>query len=122
MHVYTDRAFDFVNNTMTNSCDPTLGVQRFFWSKNFKPGVPFSNATHYSNPKVDALLEAAQVETDAKKRTGLFDEFQKIVALDIPDFHTIAVQTFTVYNKKLQNHTIAVDGVHANLAAAYILA
>jgi peptide/nickel transport system substrate-binding protein len=120
--VYTDRAFDFVNNTMTNSCDPTLGVQRFFWSKNFKPGVPFSNATHYSNPKVDGLLEAAQVETDVQKRTAQFDEFQKIVASDIPDFYTIAVQTFTVYNKKLQNHTITVDGIHANLADAYLLA
>ena len=120
--VYTDRAFDFTNNTMTNSPDPTLGVQRFFWSKNFKPGVPFSNASHYSNPKVDALLEAAQIEVDEKKRANEFYEFQRIVAADIPDIYTIAVQTFTVYNPKLRNHTITADGVHANLAEAFLVA
>jgi peptide/nickel transport system substrate-binding protein len=120
--VYTDRNFDFTNNTMTNSPDPTLGVQRFFWSKNFKPGVPFSNASHYANPRVDALLEAAQIEVDETKRVEDFHEFQRIIATDLPDIYTIAVQTFTVYNPKLRNHTITADGIHANLADAYLLA
>ncbi len=120
--VYADRAFDFVNNTMTNSPDPTLGVQRFFWSKNFKPGVPFSNAAHYANPEVDRLLEAAQIETDETKRVQEFHDFQRIIAHDIPDYNTIAVLTFTLYNPKVKNHTITADGIHANLADTYIAA
>jgi len=28
-----------------NQFDPTLGVQRIYWSKNFKLGLPFSNAS-----------------------------------------------------------------------------
>ena len=119
--VFNDRTFDFVNNTMTNSPDPTLGVQRFFWSKNFKPGVPFSNGANYSNPKVDALLEAAQIETDVKKRAQLFYDFQKIIAFEIPDLNTIAIQTFTLHSKKLMDHSITADGIHANLADAYLI-
>src|SRR5207237_1255826 len=59
---YTNRDFDFMSNGMSHSFDPTVGVQRLYWSKNFKPGVPFSNGSGYSNPEVDRLLEAAAVE------------------------------------------------------------
>ncbi len=84
--------------------------------------MPFSNASHYSNPKVDALLEAAQIEVDEKKRAQDFYGFQRIIAAEIPDIYTIAVQTFTVYNPKLRNHTITADGIHANLAEAFLVA
>jgi len=53
--VYTDGAFDLNAATHVNLYDPSVGVQRIYWSKNIKQGVPFSNASHYSNPKVDEL-------------------------------------------------------------------
>ncbi len=53
--VYTDRDFDFTYNMMSNLFDPTVGVQRLYWSKNFKKGVPFSNGSGYSNPEVDSF-------------------------------------------------------------------
>ncbi len=87
--VYTDRDFDFESNGLSNIFDPTVGVQRLYWSKNFKKGVPFSNGSHYSNPEVDRLLEAASVETDPEKRVEEFKEFsaagQRRSALDQPD-------------------------------------
>ncbi|WZB62854.1 hypothetical protein WJ970_05985 [Achromobacter xylosoxidans] len=58
--VYTDRAFDITLENLTNTFDPTIGVQRVFWSRNFKIGLPFSNASHYQNPEVDRLLEASR--------------------------------------------------------------
>ena len=54
----TDRDFDFNFGGMSNTFDPTVGVQRLYWSKNFKRGLPFSNGSGYSNPEVDQLLEA----------------------------------------------------------------
>ena len=76
--VYTDREFDCTYNGHSNLFDPTVGVQRIYWSKNFKKGVPFSNGSNYNNPKVDALLEGAAVENDPVKRKAMFVEFQKI--------------------------------------------
>ncbi|MBV9971378.1 MAG: ABC transporter substrate-binding protein, partial [Xanthobacteraceae bacterium] len=61
--IYTDRDFDFTVGRANNMFDPTVGVQRLFWSKNFKRGVPFSNGSHYESAEADALLEAAAVET-----------------------------------------------------------
>ncbi len=40
--IYTDRDYDFAFEGFSNLFDPTVGVQRLYWSKNFKPGVPFS--------------------------------------------------------------------------------
>ncbi len=81
--VYTERDFDTAIYHATVGPDPAIGVQRFYWSQNFKPGVAFSNAANYSNPEVDRLLEAAGAEPDPAIRRQLYHEFQVIVQQDI---------------------------------------
>jgi peptide/nickel transport system substrate-binding protein len=114
--VYTDRDFDFTYNGHSNLFDPTVGVQRIYWSKNFKKGVPFSNASNYNNPKVDALLEAAAVETDPAKRRALFFEFQQIVGEELPDISLFSPLFITIKNKRVHDESLTADGVEANLA------
>lgn len=118
--VYTDRNWDFTNHWMNNTADPTLGVQRLYWSKNFKPGVPFSNGSGYSNPEVDRLLEAAQVETEPQKRSKLFQDFQRQVVKDLPAIDIISTEMITMYNKKVKNHTITPLGIHESFADVWI--
>jgi peptide/nickel transport system substrate-binding protein len=118
--VYTDRAFDFAANSMTNTFDPTIGVQRLYWSKNFKPGVPFSNASHYINADVDRILETAAVETDAGRRRDEFFKLQSIVAHDLPDINFLTDYHYTLYNKRVFGHTTQATGISSNLADAYL--
>ena len=68
--VYTDNDFDVTSNFFYALPDPTIGVQRIYWTKNIKKGVPFSNASGYSNPEMDKVIEDAQIEHDRKKRKG----------------------------------------------------
>lgn len=81
--VYTERDFDLTVESQSNLFDPTVGVQRLFWSKNFQIGLPFSNAGHYVNPEVDRLLEAAAAEPDETRRRDLFFQFQKVIWEDV---------------------------------------
>lgn len=118
--VYTDRNFDCALQTLSNLFDPTVGVQRLYWSQNFKPGVPFSNAMNYSNPRVDELLEGASVEVDTAKRKEMFLEFQKIVAEEVPSINLATVPYVTVYNKRVKDHTMSAEGIDGSLAYAYI--
>ena len=120
--VYTDRNFDFTFNGMSNLFDPTVGVQRLYWSKNFKPGVPFSNGSHYANPEVDRLLEAAAVEIDPHKRFELFVAFQKILVEDVPDFGVLSATDFTLHHKSVAGHTVGAEGVTGNLAGVHYTA
>ena len=106
---------------MSNTFDPTVGVQRVFWSKNFRIGLPFSNAAHYSNPEVDRLLEAASVETDPTKRRQLFFEFQQIVHDDIPSVEFGANPNITIVSKKVKDYAPTGEGLRGNFADLYIL-
>lgn len=53
-----------------------------FYSKNFSPGGP--NYTHFSNPKFDALYEAAFLETDDTKRFELYRKMDEMVMEEAP--------------------------------------
>jgi peptide/nickel transport system substrate-binding protein len=107
---------------MSNLFDPTVGVQRLYWSKNFKPGVPFSNGSAYSNPKVDALLEASAIEVDDKKRVEQWREIQRILVEDLPAIDIASQPELTIYNKRISDHTVGGEGVSASLAYAYVAA
>ena len=66
---------------MTNDPDtlPFLTLRTDAW-----PEAGGFNSGYYSNPEVDALLEAARVETDPDERARLYREMQVIVQKDAP--------------------------------------
>jgi peptide/nickel transport system substrate-binding protein len=118
--IYTDRDFAFTTNGISNLFDPTVGVQRLYWSRNFIKGVPFSNGTHYANPKVDQLLEDATVEVDPAKRFQEFQEFQHIVEEDVPAVNLYQPEFITIANVRVHDHSLTADGVESNLADVYV--
>jgi peptide/nickel transport system substrate-binding protein len=119
--IYTDRDFDVCCTGFSNIYDPSVGVQRVYWSKNIVKGVPYSNTSYYRNARVDELLEAAAIETDPAKRRAEFLEFQHIVMHDAPDINIGVPRWVTIYNKRVQGHSITADGLEGNLAHAYIV-
>jgi peptide/nickel transport system substrate-binding protein len=66
---------------MTNDPDtlPFLALRTAAW-----PDQGGFNSGYYSNPEVDALLEAAQVSTDQDERAELYKKMQEIVFDDAP--------------------------------------
>ena len=118
--VYTDRDFDMCCTGFSNLFDPSVGVARVYWSKNIVKGVPYSNTSYYRNPRVDALLEAAAIESDPAKRVAEFMEFQDIVMHDAPDINIGVPRWITIHNPRVQGHSVTADGIEGNLAYAYI--
>jgi peptide/nickel transport system substrate-binding protein len=118
--VYADRAFDLTSENLNNAFDPTVGVQRVYWSKNFKVGLPFSNAAHYANREIDRLLEAAAREIDAAKRKSLFFDFQRVVADDLPAINTVAPAEVVVFNRRVKNFALGAEGLRRNFADTYL--
>ncbi len=118
--VYADRDYDLDCNSLSNTFDPTVGVQRVYWSKNFKKGLPFSNGSHYENPEVDRLLEAAAVESDPARRVEQWKQFQRIVCQDIPLVNLVTLRQVTIYNRRVHDHTLTADGLNGNLSSVFI--
>lgn len=99
--VFTRRDWDTITYSTGYDADPALGLQRFYWSKTIQPGVPFTNATHYSTPQVDQLLEAAQIEMDVTRRRQLYAQVQRIVQTDLPTIPILYPQPISVFNRRL---------------------
>lgn len=118
--VYDDYDFDVTVVSLTGLNDPTIGIQRLYWSKNILPGTPFSNASGYSNADVDAALEAAQVEVDTAKRQEQFFAFQKQVMADVPCLPIADVQYFTVKNVRVHGTEETPFGISGNFANAFM--
>ena len=118
--VYTEREFDFTVSGVSTMFDPTVGLQRIFYSKAFNTKVPWSNANKYQNPEVDRLLEAAAVEPDAAKRADLFKQFQAIVIKEIPSLTLVQAQSVTVYNKRVDGFNETAAGLRGNHADVVI--
>ncbi|MDO9712879.1 ABC transporter substrate-binding protein [Paracraurococcus lichenis] len=118
--IYTDRDYDMAINLYSAMFDPTVGLQRAYWSKNIKRGLPFSNGSGYANPEVDRLLEAAAVEPDPAKRYALFREFQEIVGREVPMVTLVTHDQVTIFNRRVRDHTVDGLGLNGNLAGVWL--
>jgi peptide/nickel transport system substrate-binding protein len=118
--VYTDNDFDVSSNFFYALPDPTIGVQRIYWTKNIKKGVPFSNASGYSNPEMDAVIEASQVEHDRRKRKDLIARLQAIAAEDMPVLDLFEIRFFTLANRKVRDHTDSAEGVYGSFKNTWL--
>ena len=118
--VFTDYDYDIHMNYWYAGADPTIGVQRLYWCKNIRKGVPFTNSNGYCNEEMDNILEATQIENDQKKRRDLFVKMQKLAQKDLPVIDLFEIRFLTIYNKKVHNHTIGADGPYGSYADTWM--
>lgn len=118
--IYTNYDFELNSNLLFTLPDPVIGVHRSYWSKNVRPGVPFSNAARLTIPRVDELLEAATVEPDPAKRIALYHEFQKIVVEQAPLLWLFEMEYVTVSNKRFKGWLQSPLGVYTSFNQAWL--
>jgi len=119
--IWTDNVYQTASYGIFNTPDPTIGVQRMYWSKNIRKGIPYSNGSGYSSPEMDALLEAGQNEIGAVKRRDIFNKMQILAMTDLSIIPIINVDYTTVYNTRVKGFTEDLEGVfgtYANISLA----
>jgi peptide/nickel transport system substrate-binding protein len=98
--------------------DPALGVARFFVSSNIRKGVPYSNCTGYSNPRVDELFAVAATATDDAARQDAYSEVQKILVEEVPMAWLAEVDFPTVLDRRFKDVIVSAIGVSDTFASA----
>jgi peptide/nickel transport system substrate-binding protein len=68
-------------------------------TENFSPKG--TNRSHYSNPKLDLLLDEARQSTDTARRRADYVEAQQILARDLPAINLWYRNTVVVHNRRL---------------------
>lgn len=110
---YTDYDFQVTANWLNTFADPVLGVHRLYHSKEIKPGTVFKNASRWSSPRTDELMDLAKVEPDARRRAKYYHEFQQILTEEVPVAWVVEILFPTVVSanyKKLIDSAIGLAG------------
>lgn len=87
-----------------------------FATRNFSPKG--ANRGHYSNAKLDALLDDAEMSSDEAKRRADYVEAQQILARDLPAFNLWYLDTVVVHNRRLTNVIPTPSGSYTFLETA----
>ena len=118
--VYTDNDFDMTTFYLSATADPSLGLQRFFWSRNIQKGAAFTNASGYSSPEMDAILEAMAVEPDEARRVELAHRFQRLAMTDLPILPLVDLDGVTFADRHVRDHTTGGYGVRSGMAETWL--
>jgi peptide/nickel transport system substrate-binding protein len=118
--VFTEQDYDILVSSMHRLPDPTLGVQRIFWTQNIRKGVPWTNGSGYSNPRLDAVMEQAAREPDEVKRKAEIKEWQQIVQEDVPLLELIEPMWITVSTARFKKLSLQADGLFSSYADTWL--
>ena len=88
--------------------DPTNFLDARFHSR-YIADENAQNDTRYSNPELDALLDAARGELDRAKREGMYRKAERILYDDAPwifDYHPVTTEVTQPYVRGFELHPI----------------
>jgi peptide/nickel transport system substrate-binding protein len=68
----------------------------------YHTGKPDFNTSRYSNKQLDDLLDQGLIEQDQAKRTQIYQEAQRIIVDEVPEFHIFHEARVYGLNKKVQ--------------------
>lgn len=104
---FLDRTFkqwdyDVFYTTPYTGPDPSVSAARFYITSNIKKAA-FTNASGYSNSRVDELFQLAQTEVDPGARKRAFSEIQDILVRDLPGLWIIEIMWHDAYRSRFKN-------------------
>lgn len=104
---FLDRTFkqwdyDVFYTTPYTGPDPSVSAARFYITSNIKKAA-FTNASGYSNPRVDELFQQAQTEVDPEIRKRAFWEIQDILVRDLPGLWILEIKWHDAYRSRFKN-------------------
>jgi peptide/nickel transport system substrate-binding protein len=104
---FLDRTFkqwdyDVFYTTPYTGPDPSVSAARFYISSNIKKAA-FTNASGYSNPRVDELFQRAQTDVDPEARKRAFWEIQDILVRDLPCLWILEIKWHDAYASRFKS-------------------
>ena len=80
-----------------------------------------ANRSHYSNPRVDALIEKARREPDPEARKPIYADIQQILATDLPYINLWYLDNVLVHSKRVRGITLNPAGNYDFLKTAELV-
>ena len=100
--IYTDYDYDLAISNNSNPAEPTPYTTQYLATEGIVKGGAFRNATGFSDPAMDKLVDAVATEADPPKRLALVHEFQRramaeMVYAPLVDIDSVTVATSAMH-------------------------
>ena len=105
--VYTKREFELTLASFYSAGDPAIGYTRLYVTTTTR--TPNTNASGYSNPKVDELLSQGATAPDRNARAAAYRQLQVILNDDLPSLVLFDEETVDTASRKLVGAFPALD-------------
>ncbi len=99
----------FVGGWGDSAFDPVGHFEAKWHSMVEGTGNGRGNFSTYSNPRVDELIEAGEVEPNVEKRHEIYNEAQQIVYAEVPAVFLFLPDTIEASTSNVQNWTVSAD-------------
>ena len=118
--IYCDYDFDLTVSNAIAAADPLISTTPWYSTDGISRCAAFRNASGYSNPVLDEIVEQAALETNAVKRKALLAEFQRIAMRDIPLLHLVDIGMANVVNVKVHNYSFTTQWMFDNWMEVWV--
>ncbi|QGZ65786.1 ABC transporter substrate-binding protein [Paraburkholderia acidisoli] len=118
--IYTDYDYDIAISNFTAPLEPVPVVTQYFTTDGIVKGAAFHNATGYSNPAMDALVDKLSTETNPEKRKQLAHDFARLASTDVPIVPLVEMQSFTLARANLRGFTTSANVQGDSLGTAWL--
>ncbi len=95
--IYNDYDFDIALSNHASQVEQVPRQTNYVTTDGIVKGAAFRNANGYSNPEMDALVNAMAVEVDEEKRVEMAHKMQEIIAEDLPITILVEMESTTVH-------------------------
>ena len=100
----------FVGDWGDSAFDPVGHFEAKWHTQVEGTGNGRGNFSCYSNPRVDELIAAGEVEPDVERRHEIYNEAQQIVYEEVPAAFLFLPDTIEACTANVQNWTVSADG------------
>ncbi len=112
----TNGAFQLVSMRWVGGNEDPDIFEHVFYSASIPPKR--ANRGYYSNPRVDALIDAGRRETDRERRKQIYWELQEILAQDLPYINLWYSDNVLVHTKRVRGIELSPAGNYEFLTTA----
>ncbi|WP_321962164.1 ABC transporter substrate-binding protein [Paraburkholderia sp. J7] len=120
--IYTDYDYDIAISNFTAPLEPVPVVTQYFTTDGIVKGGAFRNATGYSNPAMDALVDKLSTETNPDKRKQLAHDFARLASTEVPIVPLVEMQSFTLARANVRDFTASSNVQGDSLNAVWLAA
>jgi peptide/nickel transport system substrate-binding protein len=100
--IYTDHDFDLSINSPAYRSDPAISTTILFQG-GLEPGINFSNQWGYDNAELNQVIADGLTTVDTAARLELYNEFQRIIADDLPSISLVDFRFTPAHRDQVQN-------------------